>query len=287
MDVGGFPQHVQTDPERICLYRSWLAPAAYYWLTIHVRDSLAVGIGEPRDPRFFKSLLGYFHKKEQCRADIKSCQPSTGTLVCSKDLWSILLPVPSEESRSAELSRKSDPSRFRVSVFGSPISLSVSCLQLLWLCFVDVVNSSLGCNMSQHIILLRSYSPLPPFDVSNVTVWNFCICTSALYSRFVRALTQVWRINGNDALKLFSSLLQSSCAEVDGFLALTEAATAEFGQAFRYSDAFWTYWVDGKLGIRGRRVSDVVNLYRAVEVFERRILEVIHYQWAFEGENHF
>ena len=34
MDVGGFPQHVQTDPERICLYRSWLAPAAYYWLTI-------------------------------------------------------------------------------------------------------------------------------------------------------------------------------------------------------------------------------------------------------------
>jgi hypothetical protein len=59
---------------------------------------------------------------------------------------------------------------------------------------------------------------------------------------------------------------------------LTEAATAEFGQAFRYSDAFWTYWVDGKLGIRGRRVSDVVNLYRAVEVFERRILEVIHYQ---------
>ena len=55
------------------------------------------------------------------------------------------------ESGSAELSRKSDSSRFRVSDFGCRVSgfvflvsvfgfpISASCLQLLWLWFVDAV----------------------------------------------------------------------------------------------------------------------------------------------------
>ena len=47
---------------------------------------------------------------------------------------------------------------------------------------------------------------------------------------------------------------------------LTEAAAAEFGQSFRHSDEFSTYWIENKLGVtRGRHVSkDVTKLHSAV-----------------------